>query len=222
MSDRTRSGDFGGPPANDPEGAESLVPPASPSGNGRTEVDTEEPATLGQALLVIERLRSDLADREEQVRNADDRQLRDRAELENFKRRIQREKSESLRYASESLIRDVLPVVDNLERAIRAAAGTRASEAAGSSTAADALTTGVEMVLRQLSEVLDRAGVVRISATPGEAFDPSVHEAVVQAETTAVPPGAVVDELVPGYRFHDRLLRAAQVSVAKPPTRLQN
>jgi molecular chaperone GrpE len=220
MSDR-RSDDGG--PLGEVERAQPLSPTQpSPTSNGQPEVPPEEPATLGQALLLIDRLRSDLADRDEQLRGAEDRELRDRAELENFKRRIQREKSESLRYASEGLVRDVLPVVDNMERALRAAAETRSTGSAESRTAVDALVTGIEMVLRQLREVLERAGVVRIPTRPGDAFDPSVHEAVVQAETSSVPLGSVVDELAPGYRLHDRLLRAAQVSVAKQPSRLEN
>jgi molecular chaperone GrpE len=74
------------------------------------------------------------------------------------------------------------------------------------------------MVQRQLVDTVDRHGASRIEAL-GKAFDPSVHEAVLQVETDQVPPGTVVDELAPGYRLHDRLLRAAQVSVAKPPRR---
>jgi molecular chaperone GrpE len=222
MSDRTRSGDYGGP-ASDGEGADPrAATPPSPPGNGHPEVEPEEPATLGQALHSIAQLRADLADRDAQLRGAEDRQLRDRAELENFKRRMQRERSEALRYASEGLIRDLLPVVDNMERAVRAAAEARSSGAGETSPAADALVTGVEMVLRQLREVLERAGATRIPVPPGQAFDPTVHEAVVQVESSSVPPGAVVDELVPGYRLHERLLRPAQVSVAKPASRLEN
>jgi molecular chaperone GrpE len=222
MSDRTRSGDYGRP-ASDGEGADprSATPP-SPPGNGHPEVEPEEPATLGQALLSIAQLRADLADRDAQLRGAEDRQLRDRAELENFKRRMQREKSEALRYASEGLIRDLLPVVDNMERAVRAAAEARSSGTGETNPAADALVTGVEMVLRQLREVFERAGASRIPVTPGQAFDPTVHEAVVQVEASSVSPGTVVDELVPGYRLHERLLRPAQVSVAKPASRLEN
>jgi molecular chaperone GrpE (heat shock protein) len=87
---------------------------------------------------------------------------------------MQREKSEALRYASEGLIRDLLPVVDNMERAVRAAAEARSSGAGETSPAADALVTGVEMVLRQLREVLERAGSTRIPVPPGQAFDPTV------------------------------------------------
>lgn len=224
MSDRTRSEE--GQPASEGDGAERVANGTTSSpGNGRSATETtapEEPATLGQALFLIEKLRADLAERDEQIRGTEERQLRDRAELENFKRRMQREKSESLRYASEGLIRDLLPVADNLERAVRAASETRSTGGDVSHGAAEALVTGVEMVLRQLGDVLDRAGVARVQATPGQPFDPAVHEAVVQAESANAPPGSVVDELAPGYRFHDRLLRAAQVSVAKPPTRLEN
>lgn len=137
--------------------------------------------------------------------------LRERAELENFKRRMQREKSESLRFASEPLLRDVLPVIDNLERAVAHAKGSEGSQA---------LVEGVELVLRSLLDTIGRHGVSRVKAK-GETFDPNLHEAVVQVENTEVAPNTVLDEHQSGYQLHDRLLRPAMVSVSKaaPPAR---
>jgi molecular chaperone GrpE len=191
---------------------------AERAGNGSPRDDLpEEPATLQHARSIIAELRPEVAALEAKVRDAEDRHLRDRAELENFKRRIQREKSEALRYANEGLLRDLLPALDNLERAVRAADDRRGGDAG----AADALITGVEMVQRQLREALERHGVTRIEAR-GQAFDPALHEAVLRVEADDLPPGSVVDEHAPGYRLHDRLLRAAQVSVAQPPQRREN
>lgn len=133
--------------------------------------------------------------------------LRERAELENFKRRMQRDKSEALRFANEPLVRDLLPVVDNLERAIAHAQGGGNGQP---------LSEGVQLVLRAFLDVLEKHGVTRVSAT-GEPFDPTRHEAVAQVETEELPPNSVAEEHTPGYSLHNRLLRAAMVSVSKAP-----
>jgi molecular chaperone GrpE len=133
--------------------------------------------------------------------------LRERAELENFKRRMQRDKSEALRFANEPLVRDLLPVVDNLERAIVHAQGGGNGQP---------LIEGVQLVLRAFLDVLERHGVTRVSAT-GEPFDPTRHEAVAQVETEDLPPNSVAEEHTPGYSLHNRLLRASMVSVSKAP-----
>ena len=192
------------------EGGEDLVP-------------GERPRTLPDAVAVIERLEERLVARDAELLELKDRLLRERADLENFKNRLQREKSESLRYASEPLLRDLLPVLDNLERAVRAARGTDPSSAPtrrapAENASLEALATGVEMVLQQFSDVLERSGVTRVPATR-QAFDPAHHEALAHVETDEHPPGSVVDEHASGYRLHDRLLRAAQVTVAKPSGR---
>ena len=164
--------------------------------------DTPDELTLVRAQLVVQ---------EALAKEKDDLLLRERAELENFKRRMQREKSESLRFASEPLLRDILPVIDNLERAIAHAKGSEGSQA---------LVEGVELVLRSLLDTIGRHGVSRVKAK-GEAFDPSLHEAVVQVENTEVAPNTVLDEHQSGYQLHDRLLRPAMVSVSKAPPQVQ-
>lgn len=156
-------------------------------------------------------VRAQLVAQEALAKEKDDLLLRERAELENFKRRMQREKSESLRFASEPLLRDILPVIDNLERAV-----AHAKESEGS----QALVEGVELVLRSLLDTIGRHGVSRVKAK-GEAFDPNLHEAVVQIENTEVAPNTVLDEHQSGYQLHDRLLRPAMVSVSKAPPQVQ-
>ena len=133
--------------------------------------------------------------------------VRERAELENFKRRMQREKSESLRFAAEPLVRDVLPLVDNLERAVKHAEGTENGQA---------LVDGVELVLRSFLEALEKHGVCRVKARD-QIFDPAQHQAVAQVENAQLAPNTVVDEHQPGYQLHDRLLRPAMVTVSKAP-----
>jgi molecular chaperone GrpE len=170
-----------------------------------------QPRTLDQARDRIDLLREQLATKTEELLQARDASLRERAEVENFKRRIQREKAEALRYATEPLLRDLLPIVDNLERAVQAAGS---GEEASRASQVDALVTGVRLVLQQFSEVLERHGVSRVGAV-GHAFDPSQHEAVAHVESDQHAPGGIVDEYASGYRLHERLLRPAQVTVAK-------
>ncbi len=153
----------------------------------------------------LARIRTQLVAQEALAKENYDLLLRERAELENFKRRMQREKSESLRFASEPLLRDILLVIDNLERAVAHAKGNEGSQA---------LVEGVELVLRSLLDTIGRHGVSRVKAK-GEAFDPSQHEAVAQVENTALAPNTVLDEHQSGYQLHDRLLRPAMVSVSK-------
>jgi molecular chaperone GrpE len=183
---------------------------------GEEGVDGGAPQTLPEAMARIGELQAELDARRAEAAEQQDRLLRDRAEAENWKRRMQREKAESLRYASEALLRDLLPAIDNLGRAVRAAREADTPGKPAAPGAQDALRQGVEMVLQQFDDVLSRHGVSRVAAK-AESFDPAHHEALAHVETDEHPPGAVVDEHLPGYRLHDRLLRAAQVTVAKPP-----
>ena len=191
----------------EPEGnQDELAGQESEAGEGGEEAEHDDQAaqdTPDELTLV----RAQLLAQEALAKEKDDLLLRERAELENFKRRMQREKSESLRFASEPLLRDILPVIDNLERAI-----AHAKESDGS----QALVEGVELVLRSLLDTIGRHGVSRVKAK-GEVFDPSRHEAVAQVENAELAPNTVLDEHQSGYQLHDRLLRPAMVSVAKAP-----
>ncbi len=168
------------------------------------------PATLEEALERLEQMQTALQERDDGLVEARDGLLRERAELENFKKRMARERAEALRYASEPLLRDLLPVIDNLERALNAAPPP-------GSDAENPMRDGIAMVARQFEEILGRFGVQRIEAA-GRPFDPNDHEALAHIETTLAEAGHVLEEHLPGYRLHDRLLRAAQVAVAKAPT----
>ncbi|MBI4592956.1 MAG: nucleotide exchange factor GrpE [Candidatus Rokubacteria bacterium] len=149
----------------------------------------------------VENLRRQLEDKQ-------DRLLRALAEMDNVRRRTQREREEYTRYASESLIRDLLPVLDNLDRALEAARGAND---------ATKVVEGVELIQRELLKVLERVGVRRYSAL-GQAFDPTRHEATARVVSAEQPPDTVVAEVVPGYLLHDRVIRAAQVVVAAAET----
>jgi molecular chaperone GrpE len=153
------------------------------------------------------KLRAELEAKEKAASENYDRYLRQVAELDNFKRRASREKEEAIRFANEALVRDLLPVVDNLERAI-------AHSKEGNHE--KPLREGVEMVLRGLFDVLAKYNVIQVSAV-GEPFDPGKHEAMAQVESGTHPPNTVVEEYHKGYVIRDRLLRPALVSVAKAP-----
>jgi len=169
----------------------------------RTETAPAENAeTIGSEL---QNLRQELAAKELEAKNHYDRFLRQVAELENFKKRSAREREETSRFANEALIKDLLSVVDNLERAVAHASGGGNGKP---------IVEGVEMVLKGLLDVLAKHGVTQISAI-GQPFDPAVHEAMAQVESDTHEPNHVVEELHKGYTLRDRLLRPALVCVAK-------
>ena len=154
---------------------------------------------------MIADLRQQLAAKEIEAKNNFDRLLRQAAELENYKKRSVRERDDAARYANEMLLKDLLPVVDNLERAVAHASGGGNGKP---------LVEGVEMVLRSLLDTLAKHGVSQMIAV-GQSFDPAKHEAIAQVESEDHEPNSVVEELHKGYLLRERLLRPALVSVAK-------
>lgn len=147
-----------------------------------------------------EQLRADL-------REATDRVLRAQAELENYRKRARRELEEERRYANLPLLRDLLPVVDNIQRAI--AAAEKSSDAGG-------LLDGIRMVASSLEATLARHHCQRIAALR-QSFDPAVHEAIAQQPAADVPPHTVVAVAQDGYMLYDRVVRPAQVVVSILP-----
>lgn len=154
------------------------------------------------------RLEAELAAAREEAERYRERWVRERADLENLKRRAERERSEAVRFGTERLVGDLLGVVDDLERAIRAS-----EEGAGGA----ALLDGVRLVVRSLLDVLARHGVTRVEAH-GRTFDPTHHEAVAHVESDVHGAGMVIEEHRGGFRLNDRLLRPALVSVSKGPS----
>jgi molecular chaperone GrpE len=136
-----------------------------------------------------------------------DKLLRAYAELENFRKRVQREREEDRRYAAAPLARDLFPILDNLRRAV---------EAAEKGGTIDDLRQGVAMVLQQAQEVLAKHHVQAIAAV-GQPFDPNLHEALTQVPSAEHPPMTVVQEAERGYLLHDRVLRPAKVIVSAQP-----
>jgi molecular chaperone GrpE len=156
-----------------------------------------------EAKLITE-LQLALAAKAEEVTNLNDKYLRLAAEFDNYKRLIQRDQRDQIRFGNEHLLKELLPVVDNLERAIKS------SREGGSS---DILIQGADLTLKQLTGALTRFHVVPVE-TVGRPFDPATHQAVTSIESEKVPKQHVVDELQRGYLLHDRILRAAMVSVS--------
>jgi molecular chaperone GrpE len=178
------------------------------------EFDAEQPATESAPLenqapgeAEFASLREQLEAKEQEAKNNYDRYVRQVAESENFKKRNARERDDAIRFANEALLKDLLPIIDNLERAIAHAAG---------SNDGNSLVAGVEMILKGFLDVLNKFGVCQISAV-GQPFDPAKHEAMAQVETVEHQPNVVMNELHRGYMFRDRLLRPTLVSVSKAP-----
>src|SRR5438067_10747642 len=139
----------------------------------------------------IAALETELASAREEARQNHERWLRERADLENLKKRAARDRAETIRFANEQILKDLLPIVDNLERAV---------EHARSGGDGQSLSAGVALVLKSLLDVLERHGVRRIEAK-GTPFDPAHHEAMAHVESEAHEPNVVVDEHQPGYRL---------------------
>ena len=168
----------------------------SASATATADVATEEPETEPAPAAI-----DDVASERDRLH---DLLLRKTAEFDNFRKRTERERSEFARRAAEDLLLDLLPLVDDLERAL--AASTKDSDG-------ESYRIGVEMIHRQLLELLRKRHVTPIE-TVGEPFDPNLHEAVTQEPSDEYPDGTVVREYRRGYRLGDRLLRAAMVIVA--------
>jgi molecular chaperone GrpE len=143
----------------------------------------------------------------EEAREAQDKLLRVAAEFENQKKRLQREKETALKYAEEHLIKEILPAIDNLERAM----------AQGGEDAAGHLVDGVELTLKGLISTLGKFGLTPMVSV-GEPFDPNFHEAMVMECSKDVPEQRIIQEYEKGYMLKDRLLMAAKVVVSKGDT----
>ena len=170
---------------------------ASRGGTPQTEKEKELIERVGA-------LGEDLKKNEEHIRELEDRLLRGRAELENFRKRLNKEMQEALKYAIEPFLKELLPSIDNLERAL---------DAAKSSHNVEALVEGVTLTLNEIRKILAKHGIKEVESL-GRSFDPRVHEALERLETDEVPSGHISKEYQKGYLLHDRLIRPAKVAVS--------
>jgi molecular chaperone GrpE len=202
-------------PASAAEGTELAVEPAADEAGAESE---REKSLAAQLELSQEKARETM----ERLKDTHDRYLRAVAELENYRKRAQKERDDVLRFGNEKLLKDIFPIMDALDRALAAAApaeeagsARRRGEAEGRAID-DPLVKGVQLVRAGLEQALARHGVSSFSAL-GQPFDPSKHEALMQVATAEQPPGTVVLEHARGFLLNDRLARPAMVGVAKAP-----
>ncbi len=179
----------------------SLDESSQKSVEGGTEAGTE-----AQTAAQLDELQKTLAAKTDEAKGFQEKYLRLAAEFENYKRLSLREQRESSLFANERILKDLLPIIDNLERAVRAAK---------ENPAGNALIQGIELTLKQFSEMLTKFGVTPVPSI-GEPFDPAYHQAVTKLESATSPENTVVEEYQKGYRLHERILRAAMVAVAAP------
>ncbi len=161
----------------------------------------------GTALPAAEELNALVQQKEQERQELYDRLLRTMADYDNYKKRVSKEKDDLVRYGNEKIVRDLLPVLDNFERA----AGQAESAADGA-----VIREGIELILKQLRTVLEKFGVKDFTSV-GSPFDPNRHEAMVHQESTEHEENTVISEFQKGYYLHDRLLRPALVAVSKRP-----
>ena len=190
----------------EPEASREVSSDATGAGLG------EEPSDGTASEEAPEAEEDPLAAAEAEAARYKDQLLRTAADFDNYRKRSRREAEEAERRGRDELLRELLPVFDNLERA---------SSHAASASDVKALADGIEMVMRQFLDTLGRLGVERILAV-GAAFDPTVHEAIQQIETSDFEPGQVAQEVQAGYRTKDRLIRPSMVVVAKRPADTDN
>jgi molecular chaperone GrpE len=171
---------------------------------GATESESVEEAAPGSG-SEAEKLMIQLAEKDQEIAELKDKYLRTLADFENARKRLRQQGEETVRVQRENLLRGILPVVDNLERAVAAAKGGGDGKS---------IVEGVEMVLLSMSDWLKAEGVTPLTAI-GQVFDPQRHEAMDQIESATHPPNTVVSEFHRGYLIGERMLRPARVTVAK-------
>jgi len=165
------------------------------------------PGAAPEAAGEVAELQNKLLEKTQEAEENYVRLLRLAAEMENLKKRQERERAELLQFANENLIKEFLPLVDNLERALDHGRQLQAPAA---------LLDGIDLVHQGFLKALDRFGVTPLNSV-GQQFDPAFHNAMMQEETTAVPDCTVIKELQKGYLMNQRLLRPAMVVVARHP-----
>jgi molecular chaperone GrpE len=201
-------------PDDEPQATDAAAAPAADAGAAtRDEVQTASPqapsaaAAEAQERAQLFNLEQRLAQAERQAEEINEKYLRALADLENYRRRARLEQAKSVRAGESAILVEVLPVLDNFNRAMEAAQGAND---------VGALVDGVRMIHDQLLEALARKGVRPIEAE-GAPFDPTYHDAVGKIETTDWPEGTVVVEIQKGYMLGDQVLRPSRVMVAVPP-----
>jgi molecular chaperone GrpE len=169
----------------------------------------EQEVAAGSIVQEIEKLSLELEEKKREAGEATDKYRRTYADFENYRKRMQRDQLEFKKYANEQMALELLTVIDHLSLALK-----HANEGGNSG---EALQQGVEMVYKQFRDVLEKFGITTFKAE-GEPFDPAMHEAIMQVETSDVPENRVVQVFQDGYLYHEKILRHAKVGVSKKPS----
>lgn len=186
----------------DPKNADALD-----EANGEVPVSTDDTAPPSSERPVEPA--DPLAEAKAEAARMKEQWVRTAADFDNFRKRTRRELEDTRKAGKEDFLKELLPVFDNLERAIQSA--QRATEVKG-------VAEGLQLVLRQYLDALAREGITKVPSV-GSQFDPTYHEAIQQIETDEQPAGSVVAEVQPGYVHGERLIRPAMVVVAKPKSK---
>ncbi len=170
----------------------------------------EDQAQIGEEAIEAELLSDEVETLRAERAELRDRFIRALADAENIRKRGERDRREAEQYGGSRLARDLLPVYDNLNRAL-------ATAGEGQREAAKALIEGVELTLKELLSVLGRHGVQKVAPLVGDAFDPQMHEAMFEAPLPGTKAGDIIQVMTEGFMLHERLLRPAQVGVSSTP-----
>jgi molecular chaperone GrpE len=184
------------------------VHPAAPQEEPEATSENKPAEQSSPAMTSAEELRARLEAKEKEAAENYDRYMRAMADLDNYKKRAARDKEETIKYGNEKLIKDILPILDSLDRALHQSSDLSVRNNF------EAFQQGLELIHSQILGCLERHGVVKIPAK-GEEFDPEKHQALLQVETPEMESNRVVDEYESGYTLHGRLLRPTKVSVSK-------
>lgn len=182
---------------------EQMTNEASESTGETEEEETSETSESSESSELSEH-EQELAALKQALEEQKDRNLRLQAEFDNFRRRTRQEKEEFAKYASSKLIEQLLPVLDNFERAM---------DSSNSSQDFESLKKGIEMVMRQMKQVMEEEGLQEIEAV-GQPFNPEFHQAVMQVESDEHEEGMIVEELQKGYKLKEKVLRPSMVKVS--------
>jgi molecular chaperone GrpE len=180
--------------------------------NSSTSEEPAAPASTPESAPETASAGDPVAELQQELARWKDATLRGQAELENFRKRMAREKADAIKFGNASLLSDLFPVIDNFRFGL---------EAARQESESSIVFQGMSMVMKQLTDFLAGQGVTEFGE-PGEVFDPNLHEAVQQEYSEVRPDGQILTTLRRGYRLHDRVLRAANVIVSKGPAPAPN
>ncbi len=186
---------------------------------GKAGQSTEHVHQLPKLITLTPEEHQQLLDQAKQAEEMRDQHLRALADFDNSKKRLERDREEFVRFAAERFVKQLLPIVDSLDHALKAAEAPK-DQHGGPRVDQRAMLDGIRLISKQLVELLQKEGVKRIEAV-GKPFDHTLHEAIQQVETADVPDHHVIEEIQTGYTLHGRVIRPALVKVAKAPAGAQ-